>query len=378
MLNFIIFATIIVFIGFSIVALVHRKTVVEAEEKVKELKEKEEVYKSYESYEAPSKTMKRQQIEKEKENFEKVLEELQKLQKILIYVKKVTYGILVGLFVTTTVCSSIYNIKEQEQAVVTTFGKAQTVTRTGIHFKIPYVQKVKKVNSTIQGFPIGYQVADNESEYAESLMITSDFNFVNVDFYVEYRVNDPIMYLYGSSNPEDVLKNIAQASIRNTIGMYGVDDVLTTGKSEIQSVIKEDVVKELENNKTGLTLVNITIQDAEPPTEEVKKAFDDVETAKQGKEKLLNNAEQYRNEQIPKAKADADAIEKQAEAKKQERINEATGEVELFNSMFTQYTKDKNGSKLRMYYETMEELMPNLKIIINGTDSEIKPIITEK
>lgn len=292
--------------------------------------------------------------------------------------RKITNIVLSVLFVISIIGSSIYIIGEQNLAVITTFGKAETVSGTGMHFKIPIIQKVKKLDSTIQGFAIGYQVADNESEYTDSLMITSDFNFVNVDFYVEYRVNDPIMYLYGSSNPEGVLENIAQASIRNTIGMYKVDDVLTTGKSEIQSVIKEDIIKELEKNQTGLTLINITIQDAEAPTEAVNQAFKDVESAKQGKEKAINNAEQYRNEQIPKAKADADAIIKQAEAAKQERIDEATGEVALFNAMYEEYRKNPDVSRIRMYYETMEELMPNLKVIINGSDSEMKPVIIQE
>lgn len=315
---------------------------------------------------------------REKENCGDKIKELEGMESVLIFAKRITTIVLIVLLAITTLWNSIYTIGEQNLAVITTFGKAETVSGTGIHFKIPYIQKVKKLDSTIQGFAIGYQIKDNESEYQDSLMITSDFNFVNVDFYVEYRIDDPILYLYGSSNPEGVLQNIAQASIRNTIGMYSVDDVLTTGKSEIQSVIKADIMKELEKNNTGLTLINITIQDAEAPTQEVNQAFKDVETAKQGKEEALNNADKYKNEQIPKAKADADAIIKEAEASKQERIDEATGEVAMFNAMYDEYEKDPDVSKIRMYYEAMEELMPNLKIIINGSDSEIKPIIVQE
>ena len=186
------------------------------------------------------------------------------------------------------------------------------------------------------------------------------------------------MYEYGSSDPVEILKNIAQASIRNTIGSYNVDDVLTTGKSEIQAVIKEDIMKELENRQTGLMLVNVTIQDAEPPTTAVSQAFKSVENAKQQADTNRNNAEQYRNEQIPKANAEADAIIQEANATKQERIDEANGEVALFNAMYEEYKKDPNTSKMRMYYEAMEELMPNLQIIVNGTDSEIKPIIVQQ
>lgn len=286
--------------------------------------------------------------------------------------------VLAIVIVIITVCSSIYVIGEQNLAIVTTFGKAEAVSGTGIHFKIPYIQKVKKFDSTIQGFAIGYQEEENETQESDSLMITNDFNFVNVDFYIEYRINDPIMYEYGSSDPVGILRNVAQASIRNTIGSYKVDDVLTTGKSEIQSVIKEDIIKELEKRQTGLMLVNVTIQDAEPPTAEVSQAFKSVENAKQQAVTNRNNAEQYQNEQIPKAKAEADAIIQEANATKQERIDEANGEVALFNAMYEEYKKDPSTSKIRMYYEAMEELMPNLQIIVNGTNSEIKPIIVQQ
>lgn len=293
-------------------------------------------------------------------------------------INRVISTVICIVMLITAILSSIYVIGEQNLAIITTFGKAEAVSGTGMHFKIPFIQKVKKFDSTIQGFAIGYQEEDNETQENDSLMITTDFNFVNVDFYIEYRINDAIMYEYGSSDPVGTLKNIAQASIRNTIGSYNVDDVLTTGKSEIQSVIKEDIIKELEKRQTGLMLVNVTIQDAEPPTTEVSQAFKSVENAKQQADTNRNNAEQYQNEQIPKATAEADAIIQEANATKQERINEANGEVALFNAMYEEYKKDPDTSKIRMYYEAMEELMPNLQIIVNGTDSEIKPIIVQQ
>lgn len=293
-------------------------------------------------------------------------------------INRVISTVICIVMLITAILSSIYVIGEQNLAIVTTFGKAEAVSGTGMHFKIPFIQKVKKFDSTIQGFAIGYQEEDNETQENDSLMITTDFNFVNVDFYIEYRINDAIMYEYGSSDPVGTLKNIAQASIRNTIGSYNVDDVLTTGKSEIQAVIKEDIIKELEKRQTGLMLVNVTIQDAEPPTTEVSQAFKSVENAKQQADTNRNNAEQYQNEQIPKATAEADAIIQEANATKQERINEANGEVALFNAMYEEYKKDPDTSKIRMYYEAMEELMPNLQIIVNGTDSEIKPIIVQQ
>ena len=120
---------------------------------------------------------------------------------------------------------SAYSITEQEQAVVTTFGKPMTVNEPGLHFKIPIIQKVQKVDTTIKGFPIGYSSATEYVE-EESLMITNDFNFVNVDFYVEYKVSDPVKALFSSQEPVEILKNLAQSSIRSVVGSFDVDDLI--------------------------------------------------------------------------------------------------------------------------------------------------------
>lgn len=275
------------------------------------------------------------------------------------------------LFVIILLFNSTYQIREQEQAVLITFGQAKAVTEPGLHFKIPFVQQVRKVNTTIQGFSIGYG-SDDSSIESESLMITSDYNFVNVDFFVEYRYSDPVKALYASKEPATILKNIAQSCIRNVIGSYPVDEVLTTGKNEIQAAIKTMIIERLDEQDLGVQLVNITIQDSEPPTAEVMEAFKAVETAKQGKETAINNANKYRNEQLPEAEASADRIIKAAEANKTERINEATAQVARFNAMYEEYVKNPTITKQRMFYETMEEVLPNLKVVIEGSDGEMQ------
>ena len=183
-------------------------------------------------------------------------------------------------------------------------------------------------------------------------MITADYNFIDVDFFVEYRIAEPVKYLYTSNQPEEILKSIAQSCIRTVIASYNVDDVLTTGKSEIQSRIREMILK----------------QDSEPPTQEVMKAFKAVETAKQGKETALNNANKYRNEKLPEAEAEADQIIQDAEAQKQVRINEAEAEVARFNAMYEEYSKNPEITKKRMFYETMENVLPGMKLVIDSGD----------
>jgi membrane protease subunit HflK len=168
-------------------------------------------------------------------------------------------------------------------------------------------------------------------------MITSDFNFVDIDFYLEYKVSDPVAAYYNSENPDLIMKNMALASIRNTVVNYPVDDVITTAKGQIQSEVKEKLQKELTDKEIGLTVVNLSVQDAEPPTAEIVQAFKSVETAKQGKEAAVNNAKKYQSEELPKAEANADKIVQDAEAKKEARIAEAQGQVARFNEMYEQY-----------------------------------------
>ena len=245
--------------------------------------------------------------------------------------------------------------------------------------KLPLIQQVKKVNTTIQGFPVGYNEADNEVVESESIMITSDYNFIDVDFFVEYRISDPVAYLYGSREPEQILRSISQSCIRNVIGSYVVDDVLTTGKSEIQAKIKEMIMAAAGSSRRSASCSRISrCRTPSRPTTEVMEAFKKVETAKQGKETTLNNAEKYRSEKLPEAEAEADQIIKNAEAAKQTRINEAEGQVARFNAMYEEYRKNPEITKERMYYEAMETVLPDVKLVIDSGDGVEKVLPLEK
>lgn len=286
--------------------------------------------------------------------------------------------VILGVFVVILVIlagNSTYTINEQEQAVVTTFGVPKSVSEPGLHFKIPFIQQVTLVDTTIKGFPIGYDQYTKEAIEDESLMITSDFNFVNVDFFVEYQVVDPIKALYASKEPIEILKNLAQSCIRSTVGSYLVDDVITTKKNEIQSVIRSEIIERLEKEDLGIQLVSISIQDAQPPTVEVMEAFKAVETAKQGKDTALNNANKYSSEKLPEAEAKVDQILKGAEASKEARINEAKGQIARFNAIYEEYKKFPLVTKRRMFFEAMEEVMPDLKVIIDNGKTGTQKIL---
>lgn len=333
-------------------------------------------YDSYDNYQKDLKEifadMKCTDVNEDENNEENIIMN-GKLNKI----SKIFFILVAAIVIFTTVLKCGYTVNEQENAVVTTFGKPQLITDSGLHFKIPYIQKVQIVNISTFGIQIGYDEYGNSIEN-ESLMITSDFNFVNVDFFVEGQVSDAIAYLYGAEEPEVILKTIAIACIRDTIGSYTVDEVLTTGKGQIQSDIKEKLVQRIEKENIGITVKNVTIQDSEPPTDEVKSYFKAVEDAKQNAETSVNQAKQYNSEQLPAAEATVNKTIKDAEAQKQQRVNQATAQVAKFNAMYKEYVKFPEITKERMYYETMEKLLPNVKIIIQDGNGDIVNVLNSK
>lgn len=291
-------------------------------------------------------------------------------------VKKVVRIIWIAIlviFVLSFISSGVYRVSEQQNAVVTQFGKVVKTNTAGLYFKIPFLQQVEKVDITTHGTGIGYSIAGNGQNIAngsDGIMITSDFNLLNIDFYLEYKVSDPVAYLFNSDNPEEILENIALSSIRSTVVNYTVDEAMTTAKGQIQADVKADMVSELEKHNVGLAVVNITIQDSEPPTDEIIQAFKAVETAKQGADTAKNNALKYQNEQIPSAEADADKIVQTAEANKAARIAEAEGQVARFNSMYEEYKNYPLITKKRLFFETMEDVLPNHKVIITDGQTE--------
>ena len=206
-------------------------------------------------------------------------------------------------------------------------------------------------------------------------MITSDYNFVNVDFYFEYQITDPVKYFYASEEPEGIVKNLAQSYIRDTVGSHEVDEVLTTGKYEIQTEVRTKLQERLDAEDIGIQITNAVIQDSEVPTSEVAKAFKNVEDAKQGMETAINNANADANTRLPQANAQADKIIKDAQAQKEASIAEAQGQASRFNSLYEEYIKFPLVTKERMFYETMEEVLPGMRIYItDGSTQSLLPL----
>ena len=286
---------------------------------------------------------------------------------------------LVVVLVLMAAATCFYTVDDKQQAVVTTFGKVTDVTDAGVHFRLPFgIQQVQRVDVNVyQKIELGYRSSNRntQEEYQvveeECSMITGDYNIVNVEFFIEYKISDPVKYLYASNDPELILKNLIQSQVRNVVGSTSVDAVLTDGKENIQMQVKELVTQILQEYDLGLSLVDIKIQDSEPPTQEVIEAFKAVETAKQQAETVVNDAKAYKNAQLPKAQAEADKLIQNAEYLKQNRINEAHQQVAMFNAMYVEYALNPEITRSRMYYETISQVLPDVKVYINtSADSD--------
>ena len=300
--------------------------------------------------------------------------------------KKIGKFVVLGVIVLVLLIGSLtcfYTVDDKQQAVVTTFGKVTDITDAGLHFKLPFgIQEAHLVDVNVyQKIELGY-ATDSDGNYQtknnESTMITGDYNIVNVDFFVEYKISNPERYLYSSNSPELILRNLIQSQVRNVVGSSTVDSVLTDGKENIQMQVKDLVAQILQDYQIGLTLVDVKIQDSEPPTQEVIEAFKAVETAKQRAETVVNDAKAYQNAKLPDAQAQADKLIQNAEYLKQKRINEAVEQVAMFQAMYAEYIQNPEITRSRMYYEAISEILPGVKLYINassGGEEDVQMIL---
>ena len=286
-----------------------------------------------------------------------------------------------AIFLLVGLLTCFYTVDDKQQAVVTTFGSVTDVTQPGLHFKLPFgIQKVERVDVNVyQKIELGYRTEENGVTLSlpdESTMITGDYNIVNVDFFVEYKISDPVKYLYSSNSPELILRNLIQSQVRNVVGSSSVDSVLTDGQENIQMQVKELVTGILAEYDIGLTLVDVRIQDSDPPTQAVIEAFKAVETAKQQAEAVVNEAQAYKNAQLPNAEATADKLLQDAEYQYTARVNQASEKVALFNAMFAQYQLNPEMTLARMYYEAIIEILPGVKVyIITSGDNDVQMLL---
>ena len=265
--------------------------------------------------------------------------------------------------------NSIFTVIEGRQAVVTTFGRYSSTVGPGIHFKLPFIQRAQHVDVTARlSVEIGGRAQANGQTIwveSESKMITGDFNILNVDLLIEYRISNARDFLFNSRNPEEILRNLAQSQIRNVIGSRPMTTTLTAQRVQIQAEIGELISGVLDSYNIGLTLYSVRIRGAEPPTYEVFEAFRAVQAAEEGARTEWNEALAYENTHIPQARAEEGRLIASAEYWRQNRINDARRLAYMFNAMYSEYSLDPIITRQRMYYEMLEEVLPGIRVFIN-------------
>ncbi len=293
------------------------------------------------------------------------------LNKIKSKIKLPNTSVLIIILILAWLASGIYVVQPQEVGIVKRFGKYVRTTLPGPHWHIPYpIEEVLKPQVTkVWRLEIGFRTipGTNPPRYRsvpqESLMLTGDENIIKVEFIVQYKIKNPVDYLFNVKNQQLTIFKAAEASMREIIGKNDIDTALTTGKAKIQIACKELLQSIVDKYKLGVSILAVQLQDVHPP-DQVIEAFKDVASAKEDKERLINEAEAYRNDIIPKAKGEAAKIINEALAYKQTVINRALGETQRFEKILAKYRENKDITRKRMYLETMEEILKNSKKII--------------
>jgi membrane protease subunit HflK len=285
-------------------------------------------------------------------------------------IRKIVIGVIV-LVVVLFGFSMFYTVEEGQRGAILTFGKFTSESESGLHFKMPYpIQKVIILDANLtQRMHIGYRETGGASVAVpeESMMITGDENIVSADAVVEWKIANIEKYLFNIAQPDIFLRNAAIASIRTVMGSNKLDYAITEGKTKIQGDVRAKLVELMEKYDTGITIIDLKFQDIEPPEGEVQQAFRDVTNAREEKNTKINNANKYKNDRLPKARGEAQALLEQAEAQKKSRILNAVGDVAQFNAIYNEYVKNPAVTERRLILETLEKVLPNAQIFI--TDS---------
>jgi len=280
--------------------------------------------------------------------------------------------------------SSFYTVGPDEQGVVLRFGRLNRITSSGLNFKFPFpfervftpkVTEVKRVE-------IGFRTIDPgpPARYIdkpdESIMLTGDENMVDLDLIVQYRISDPFKYLFKISNPQATVRLTAEAAIRQVVGSKAIDEALTTGKGKIQVETMVEIQRVLDKYESGIRVVAVQLQDVQAP-KEVIQAFKDVASAKEDKNRLINEAQGYRNQIIPEARGKAAQVVRQAEAYRGTKIRRARGDANRFLATLKEYKKAPDITRRRLYLEMMKEVMPTVDKVILGDKrgSGVLPIL---
>ena len=284
-----------------------------------------------------------------------------------------------------TAYTSFYTVQPEERAVVKRFGRVFQISDPGLHFKLPLGIDTVQVVATERilkeefGFRTEAVSALTGTRFAggqfpdESLMLTGDLNIIQVEWVVQYRIGDPIKFLYGMREPLRTLRDLAESVMRRVVGNRIGSDVLTIGRVEIANTTRDEIQTAMDEYDNGIQIITVELQDVVPPPR-VQPAFNEVNEARQELERMINEANRQANQAIPRAEGTANRIISEAEGYGTERVNRALGETARFNSVLAEYRSVPEVTRSRLYLETVTEVLPRIGSVVVVQDGQIPPL----
>lgn len=283
--------------------------------------------------------------------------------------------------------SSVYTVQPEERAVVKRFGSVTGISDPGLHFKLPFGTDTVQIVATERvlkqefGFRTepGRADAEGRTRFAsraypeESLMLTGDLNVVEVEWVVQYRIADPIKYLYSMREPERTLRDLSESVMRRVVGNNVGSEVLTTGRVEISTKARDEIQGAMKQFDNGIHIITVELQDVVPP-KRVQPAFNEVNEARQERERMINEATKQANQAIPRVQGEANRVIAEAKGYGVERVNRAKGEAQRFSAVLAEYRSAPEVTRSRMYLEALNDALPRIGSVVVVRDGQLPPV----
>lgn len=291
-------------------------------------------------------------------------------------------GVIIGLW---AVVSCFYTVQPEERAVVKRFGRVISISDPGLHFRLPFgidtVQFVATERVLKQEF--GFRTEDTDSSSRtrftagdfqnESLMLTGDLNIIDVEWVVQYRIADPIKFLYGMREPTRTLRDLSESVMRRVVGNRIGSEVLTIGRVGIANTVRDEIQTAMDLYDNGIQIITVELQNVVPPPR-VQPAFNEVNEARQERERMINEANKQANQAIPRTLGEANRVISEAEGYATERVNRALGESARFNAVLAEYRNAPDVTRSRLYLEVLRETLPKVGSVLVVQDGQVPPL----
>jgi membrane protease subunit HflK len=294
--------------------------------------------------------------------------------------KDLPLGLIALVILLIWLASGVYRVQPEEHVIITRFGRyTETVEKQGLNYRLPWpIEEARKVNVTFERrIEIGYVGQRNTrlDKPDESQMLTGDANIVDLDFVVQWKVQNARDYVFNIRQPENTIKKVAESAMREVVGQNALQDIITDRREDVASTVRKTMQNILDSYKSGVSITQVLIQDASVP-QPVLDAFEDVIRATQEAETKKNQAFRYRNEIVPRAQGEAIRLTKEAEGYKEQVVSRASGEAKRFLNVYSAYRQAPDVTRQRLYIQAVEDVLRNSdKMLVDQQGSQTVPYL---